>query len=146
MAKKYESIFGEVENKYYKRDIYEILDTIMTILSILLFPFSIAGIIYGIYYKKLLVLILAIISISIIVVWFICSVIMTCLIHKYGLKTSATVVKVHGHHITYEYTNKKGKIIRSKAQLLTDGIVGLTRGSPIIIKVYKGKSCIVSEF
>ena len=146
MAKKYESIFGEVDNKYYKRDIYEILGTIMMIVSILFFPFVIAGVVYGVYYKKTFILVLSIIIVSILAIWFIYAIIMSYLTHKNGRLTQASVVKVHGHYITYEYTNEKGKIIRSRAQLLKDTIVGITSGSPINIKVYKGRSCIVSEF
>lgn len=146
MPKKYESIFGEVDKKYYKRDIYNILDNMMIILSILLFPFIIAGIIYGIYYKKDIVLVFAILVTSIILIWYIYSFIVSYLMHKKGVSVQATTININGHLITYEYTNPNGKIIRSSGKLLKRGKVGLTKGSPIIIKVYKGRSCITSEF
>ena len=146
MAKKHESIFGEVEKHYYKKDIYDILENIMIIASILLFPFIIAGIIGGIYYKKTLILIFAIVITFIILIWFIYSFIMSYLIHKKGVSTQATIVKINGHLITYEYTNSRGIIIRSSGKLLKRGRVGLNNGSPIIIKVYKGRSFITSEY
>lgn len=146
MSKKHENIFGEVENNYYKRDVYDVIENIMIILSILLFPFIIAGIISGIYYKKILILIFAIIVASIILVWYAYSFIMSYLMHKKGILVQATTIKVNGHLITYEYTNQNGTIIRSSGKLLKRGKVGLSKGSPITIKVYKGRSYITSEF
>ena len=68
------------------------------------------------------------------------------LTRKKGVLFHATTVKVNGHLITYEYTNPKGTIIRSGGKLLKRGKIGLTKGSPITIKVYKGRSYITSEF
>ena len=71
---------------------------------------------------------------------------MSYLMHKKGVSVQATTVNVNGHLITYEYTNLNGAIIRSCGKLLRRGKVGLTKGSPITIKVYKGRSYVTSEF
>lgn len=139
MKKKYESVFGEVEKHSYKREIKQVIDTIILILSILCFPFIIAGIIYGATSRSNVILTISIILIVLFVLSFLyVGFIVPIIIVKKGKVVIATAVKVAGSNVTYEYVDDKGDVRRSSGH--TRYISKYTKGSLLDIKVYNGRS------
>ncbi len=138
--KKYQSSFGEVEDVKIKKEKFYILDNFIPILFILSFPFLIAGIVVGIHFKRIFVLILSASVFFLFITYLIYAVIASFLTLKKGKTVVATAVKVRGSKVTYQYVDEKS--ILRVGSAFSRRPYKYIKGSVVNIKIYKGRSII----